>query len=158
MSFPFAPGLLGLTTSERGLRTHIKGNMPDLRRAVAFVFVLLTLGACWRSSESLLTASPHSYEEVDPDSVRVFLSLADLDEFEWDGLALIKSEFLIEPELDQDWVQDLQREAGKIGANAILIMGPQDFDSKQRLASAFLGPIRFRVGDVIAVRVHNEEN
>lgn len=120
--------------------------------------VALSLQGCWRSSESFLTASPRDYESVDPDSVRVFLSLSELEEFDWDGIALIKSEFLIEPELDGDWVADLQREAGKIGANAILIMGPMDIDSRQRLAASLLGPIRFRAGDVIAVRTHGPKS
>ena len=132
-------------------------DMVNPRRTTICAIALLTLGACWRSSESLLTASPRDYPKVAPDSVRVFLSLAELDEFEWDGLALIKNEYLIDPDLDEDWVWDLQREAGKIGANAILIIGPQDVDSRQRLASTFLGPIRYRTGDVIAVRIHREE-
>ena len=125
-----------------------------LRPATLFLSALVVLGACWRSSESLITASPRSYENVAPDSVRVFLALSELDEFAWDGLALIKSEFLIEPELDKDWVWDLQKEAGKIGANAILIFGPGDFDSRQRLASTVFGPSRYRAGDVIALRIH----
>ncbi len=128
--------------------------MKLLRPATVFFFALFTLGACWRSSESLITASPRSYDHVEADSVRVFLALSELDDFAWDGLALIKSEFLIEPELDEDWVWDLQKEAGKIGANAILILGPRDFDSRQRLASTLFGPIRYRAGDVIALRIH----
>lgn len=128
-----------------------------LTRALVLTAMMVAGAACWRSSESFLTASPRDYEAVEPDSVRVFLSLVELEEFDWDGLALIKSEFIIEPELDDDWVADLQEEAGRIGANGILILDPRDFDARQRLVASVLGPIRFRAGDVIAVRVHGRK-
>lgn len=95
--------------------------------------VLLGLAGCV-SVQTQLLGPANRFAPVPEDSVRVFLSEQELRDrgYEWEAIALLFGSGSSMYTTDRGMVQTIRREAGKVGANGIILADTREPSSAER--------------------------
>jgi hypothetical protein len=90
---------------------------------------------------------------VSPDSVVIYTSLSELEDLEYERVAIIEATGSGEYTNQTDMLAAMRKKAGEVGANGILLPEIEEPSAGARVAGAFLGTGTQRSGSVIAVRI-----
>ena len=121
-----------------------------MKRFVPLAIVLLALTACVRTSTVPLGA-PRAHAPVPPQDVQVFLKEADVPG-PFEKIALINAEGATGWTSENGMVEKVRKEAGKLGANGVILEAIQEPSAGAKVAGAFLGVAASRHGKVVAIR------
>jgi hypothetical protein len=103
----------------------------------------------------MLMPSAQQYPQVPPEEVRIFTTQAELEDYEYDRVAIIHGTGQSGWTSDDGMISALREKAGDVGANAILLPEVEDASAGEKFVGALLGTGAQRKGEVIAIRVHN---
>lgn len=120
-------------------------------RTLLLAMAVLTLSACV-STNSIPLGTPSTYAAVPAEQVRVFLTEADVPG-EFEKLALINAKGESSWTDEEQMIRAMQKEAGKLGANAIILGEFKEPSAGAKVAGAFLGTSVERKGQVLAIRI-----
>jgi hypothetical protein len=125
---------------------------------VAFPLLLTSLAACARTTVkpfigSVPFAGVSSYDAVPPESVVVYRTAAEiLSPFEHLAIVSARGDFVLLGE--EELVQSLRREAGRLGANGLLVAGVVSPRGVRTVTGAIIGgEDALRRGEGVAIRV-----
>lgn len=127
-----------------------------MKRGLLAVAVLaMALCACVRTNVVQLGA-PGRFAPVSPDSVRVFMTEADVHA-EFEKVALIGAEGDYKWANDERMVREMKKRAGKLGANAIIMGDFTDPSTAGKIVAEVLGVSAERKGQVLAIRLTSQD-
>ena len=116
----------------------------------SFLLVTLLVTSCVTTDVTRMNNK--TYPRVHPNDVQIFLSKEDIkSEFEY--VALIFSEGNTNWTGKDDLIKKSRREAGKLGANAIIISGIDEPSSGAKVAGEVFGTGTERQGEIVAIRL-----
>ncbi|HET9983806.1 MAG TPA: hypothetical protein VFQ38_09475 [Longimicrobiales bacterium] len=121
-----------------------------MRRRIVRVLGLAVVAACVRTSTVELGA-PHHYPPVPPERVQVFLEESDVPG-PFEKIALISAEGPHGFTSEKDMVDKARKEAGKRGANGIIVQDITEPSAGAKVAAAVFGTSASRHGTVVAIR------
>lgn len=123
------------------------------RLVVAVLAVGVALAACVTTNTSMLV-SPEKYPAVSPEDVVVFFSEAELKEkgYTFERVALIYASGSAEYTNESGMIAKLRLEAGKRGANGIIMAPIREPGAGAKVVGAIFGTGTQRKGEVVAVR------
>ncbi len=113
--------------------------------------LLLELSACI-STNAVRLGSPGQFPPVHQDSVKVFLTEADV-KGEFDKVALINAEGNYTYATDEKMINAMKKKAGKLGANAIILGEFKDPSTVEKIADAVIGVGGEKKAKVLAIRL-----
>lgn len=122
------------------------------RLAVALATAGLA-AACVSTSHVLIDPSAPRYAPVPPDSVVIYEHESELESLEYVRIALIDASASDDFSDRIDMLKAMRKEAGKLGANGILISDIEEPPALARMAATVLGAETERRGSVVALRV-----
>lgn len=121
---------------------------------LVLAFLLVGVGsACVSTNHVLIDPSAARYAAVPSDSVVIYEKETELDTFEYVRIALIDASSTNEFNDRVDMLKAMRREAGKLGANAILVSDIEEPPMLARIAADVLGAETERRGSVVAIRI-----
>jgi hypothetical protein len=121
-----------------------------MRRYPVVLALLLFLAACVSVSKSVLSRA-HIGQPVPRDEVQVFFADDSVPPHE--RVAILSAQgddSLTDP---ADMIDKLRQEAGKLGANAIILSEVKDASTGAKIAAAVFGTTALRKGQAIAIFV-----
>lgn len=121
-----------------------------MRRRIVRLLGLTLLAACVRTSTVELGA-PRHYPPVPPEQVHVFLTAEDVPG-PFEKIALISAEGPHGLTSEKDMVDKARKEAGKRGANGIILQEITEPSAAAKVAAEVLGTTAQRHGTVVAIR------
>ena len=104
------------------------------------------------STNHVPLGSPNTYPAVAPEEVQVFLTEADVPA-EFEKIALINATGESSWTDEAQMVRAMQKKAGELGANAIILGEFKEPSAGAKVAGAFLGTSVERKGQVLAIRL-----
>ena len=119
-------------------------------RSVTFVAAVLLIGACVSVNKSVLSRSRIS-QPVPRDEVQVFFSGDTVPPHE--RIAILTGSGDDTMTNQAQLIDKLREEAGKLGANAIILSDVKEASTGAKVAQAILGTSANRKGEAIAVYV-----
>lgn len=120
-------------------------------RTLLLGLVVVALSACVTTNSVPLGAGT-VYPAVPPEQVQVFLTEADVPG-EFEKVALINARGETSWTDEEKMVKAMQKEAGKLGANAIILGEFKEPSAGVKVAAAVLGTGTERKGQVLAIRI-----
>lgn len=121
---------------------------------IGLALLLVGVGsACVSTNHVLIDPSAPRYAAVPSDSVVIYEKETDLDAFQYVRIALIDASSSNEFNDRVDMLKAMRREAGRLGANAILVSGIEEPPMLARIAADVLGAETERRGSVVAIRI-----
>ena len=93
------------------------------------------------------------YAAVEPSSVRIFTSEAELEVYEYVRVAIITSSGNTTWTIQAQMMESMRKKAGEMGANAILMPDIEEPSAGAKIAGAVFGTGANRQGEVIALRI-----
>ncbi|HEY0809664.1 MAG TPA: hypothetical protein VGD49_05855 [Longimicrobiales bacterium] len=125
--------------------------MRKRMHSVGMLALALSLAACINTNAVRL-GEPGQYPAVHPDSVKVFLTEADV-KGEFDKVALINAEGNYSYATDEKMINAMKKKAGKLGANAIILGEFRDPSTVEKIADAVIGVGGEKTAKVLAIRL-----
>jgi hypothetical protein len=125
--------------------------MRKRMQSVGILALMLSLSACI-STNAVRLGQPGQFPEVHQDSVRVFLTEADVKE-DFDKVALINAEGNYTYATDEKMINAMRKKAGKLGANAIILGEFKDPSTVEKIADAVIGVGGEKKAKVLAIRL-----
>jgi hypothetical protein len=119
--------------------------------SVGILALLLSLTACI-STNAVRLGAPGQFQPVHPDSVKVFLTEADV-KGDFDKVALINAEGNYSYATDEKMINAMKKKAGKLGANAIILGEFKDPSTVEKIADAVIGVGGEKTAKVLAIRL-----
>jgi hypothetical protein len=123
------------------------------------VIAAALLSGCVSTNTTMLVP-PQKYAPVPEDSVQVFLSEQEIKDkgYQFERVALIYATGSSEYTSESGMVRKLRRDAGRRGANGIVLNPIHEPGAGAKVAGALFGIGTQRKGEVVAVRwwVHND--
>jgi hypothetical protein len=113
--------------------------------------LVLSLSACI-STNAVRLGEPGRFPAVHEDSVRVFLTEADV-KGDFDKVALINAEGNYTYATDEKMINAMKKKAGKLGANAIILGEFKDPSTVEKIADAVIGVGGEKKAKVLAIRL-----
>lgn len=129
------------------------GVSKRLPLVVGTIVLATAVAACVSTNVTTLVA-PEKYPPVSADSVQVFFSEQEIRDkgYEFERVALIYATGSAEYTSESGMVNKLRREAGKRGANGIILEPIREPGAGAKIVGALLGTGTQRKGQVVAVR------
>ncbi len=125
-----------------------------MRIAVLIAVVCLTVLACINAQVTRIGA-PVMYNPVMEDSVEVYLAEADIP-CKFEKIAVIHAQGEGTWTNEDQMIRKAKKEAGKIGANAILITQVNEPSAGAKVAGAIFGVGTTRRGQIVALRLFRD--
>lgn len=120
-------------------------------RALTTLLATVALTACV-STNAVQLGSVGSYPPVPPEKVQVFLTEADV-KVEFEKVALINAKGESNWTNESGMIKAMQKKAGELGANGIILGEIKEASSGAKVAAAVLGVGTQRKGTVVAIRL-----
>jgi hypothetical protein len=121
-------------------------------KTMLLLLIAVSMTACVRTSTvELGSPGQQQYSAVDPANVRVFVAASDVPG-DFEKIAMINAEAASGWTNEKQMVEKLRKEAGKLGANGIILEGIQEPSAGAKIAGAVLGVAANRHGKVVAIR------
>jgi hypothetical protein len=122
-----------------------------LSPAVLLIAVLIT--ACVQTKYTLVNPGGAKYDPVPPDEVWLVTSETELDTLQYVRLAIIEATGSGEWTNQTGMLDAIRKQAGKLGANAVLLPQINEPGAGAKVAAAVFGTGTQRKGSAIAIRV-----
>jgi hypothetical protein len=125
-----------------------------MRKTSVLLAIVLPSGCV--STNAVRLANAGTYPEVEPEQVQVFLTEADV-KVEYEKIALINASGESNFTNEEGMIKAMQKKAGKLGANAIILGEIKDASAGAKVAAAVLGTGTQRKGQVVAIRLKDTQ-
>jgi hypothetical protein len=126
-----------------------------MRNVRKYIALLGFLGACVSTNSVMLGGGSH-FAPVPAPEVRVFLTKEDV-KGPYDEIALINASGASSWTNESQMVRAMQKKAGALGANAIILGDIKEPSSGAKVAAAIFGMDTTRKGKVVAIRLRSVE-
>jgi len=124
-----------------------------MKRFLGALLIMTLLIVCVSTQGYYLDPEAKRYPPVAPESVRVFLSEADLDSLDYVKIAVIEATGSGEYTSQTGMVKAIRKKAGELGGNGILLPRIDEPGTGAKVAGAFLGTGTQRKGNAIVIHV-----
>jgi len=124
-----------------------------MKKILGALFVVSVLIVCVSTQGYYLDPSATRYAEVAADSVRVFLSEADLDSLDYVKIAVIEAKGSGEHTSQTGMIKAMRKKAGKLGGNGLLLPKIDEPSRGAKFAGAILGTGTKRKGNAVVIHI-----
>jgi hypothetical protein len=124
-----------------------------MKKAVVSALLLFLVAGCVQTKYTLVNPSGTRYEPVLPEQVWLVTSEAELDTLQYVRVAIIEATGSGEWTDQTAMLNAIRKQAGKLGANAVLLPHINEPGAGAKVAGAFLGTGTQRKGNAVAIRV-----
>lgn len=122
-------------------------------RLLTLALIPLVAVACVSANATLINPSAAPYPAVAPDSVVIYTSMSELEDLEYERIAIIEASGSGDFTDQADMLEAMREKAGEVGANGLLLPDIEEPGAGARVAAAVFGTDTTRTGSVIAIRV-----
>ena len=120
---------------------------------ITLPILALVFAACITTRSTLLNPTAQAYPPVAPDSVLIFVDVAELDSLEYVRVAIINASGSTTYTSQSGMLEAMRKKAGAVGANAIIMPEIRNPSAGAEVAGAIFGTGTLRRGEVIAIRI-----
>jgi hypothetical protein len=125
-----------------------------MRRRIVLSLLLLTGSvACVQTNAVVLNPTAAPLRPIAPDSVRIFMSEAELDTLAFTRVAIIEATGSGEFTSQAKMIEAMREKASKLGANGILVPTIAEPGAGAKVAGAIFGTGTERKGSVVAIYI-----
>ncbi len=121
-------------------------------RYLVLLLLAVFVTGCVTTRATLLDPTAR-HPAVDPATVRIFTSEAELEKYEFVRVAIISSSGNTSWTSRTQMMESMRKKAGEMGANAILMPAIDEPSAGAKIAGAVFGTGANRTGEVIALRI-----
>jgi hypothetical protein len=123
------------------------------RRIVLSLLLLAGSVACVQTNAVVLNPTAAPLRPIAPDSVRIFMSEAELDTLAFTRVAIIEATGSGEFTSQAKMIEAMREKASKLGANGILVPTIAEPGAGAKVAGAIFGTGTERKGSVVAIYI-----
>jgi hypothetical protein len=123
------------------------------RRIVLRLLLLTAFVACVQTNAVVLNPTAAPLRPIAPDSVRIFMSEAELDTLAFTRVAIIEATGSGEFTSQAKMIEAMREKASKLGANGILVPTIAEPGAGAKVAGAIFGTGTERKGSVVAIYI-----
>src|SRR4051812_26085950 len=119
---------------------------------IALTITAALIATACVSTNAVRLGSATVYPPVPPEQVQVFMTEADV-KVEFEKIALINASAESNFSNEASMIKAMQKKAGKLGANGVILGEMKDASTGAKVAAAVLGTSTQRKGQVVAIRL-----
>ena len=123
------------------------------RRIVLSLLFLTASVACVQTNAVVLNPSAAALRPIPPDSVRIFISEAELDTLVFTRVAIIEATGSGEFTSQSKMIESMREKASKLGANGLLLPTIAEPGAAAKVAGAIFNTGTERKGSVVAIHI-----